>query len=55
MIPAVPTTEELDQIRADRGLVWVDRILLAQEFSGLLQDPGSRDEGNRRRPSLEGP
>ncbi|MDP9318141.1 MAG: hypothetical protein M3O94_03520, partial [Actinomycetota bacterium] len=33
----------------------VDRVLLAQEFSGLLQDPASDDEASSRRPTTEGP
>jgi hypothetical protein len=32
----------------------VDRVLLAQEFSGLLQDPASDDEASSRRPTPEG-
>ena len=33
----------------------VDKVLLAQEFSGLLQDLRTDDEGSSRRPTPEGP
>ena len=45
--PKLMTTPVTPKRRSDDGEeAEVDRVLLAQEFSGLLQDPGADDEGS---------